>query len=70
MKKLLARYNDLSDVTIEDITPLIIEDESKAFYYRGLSEFESERGYLRDTCLSMQDLYKVIVDKYIGSLLS
>ena len=53
-----------------DIMPFIIEDECKAFYYRGLSKFENEKGYLRETCLSMQDRYKVVVDKYVGSLLS
>jgi Fic family protein len=49
-----------------NIVPFIIEDESKAFYYRGLKEYNDEKGYLRDTCLSMQDKYKRIIDTLIS----
>ena len=38
-----------------NIVPFIIEDNIKMFYYRGLKEWQNERGYLRDTCLSAQD---------------
>lgn len=41
-----------------EITPFIIEDSKKMFYYRGLSEWEYERGYLTDTCLEGQDTFK------------
>lgn len=41
-----------------DIVPFIINDDLKLFYYRGLSEWSSERGYLRDTCLNAQDQFK------------
>ena len=34
------------------ITPFIIEDSIKEFYYRGLKEWKSEPGYLMDTCLT------------------
>ena len=40
------------------IVPFIIEDSKKAFYYRGLAEWESEKGYLIDTCLDGQDTFK------------
>lgn len=40
-----------------DIVPILIEDKYKQFYYRGLSEFEREPGYLIDTCLHGQDMY-------------
>ena len=40
------------------IVPFIIEDAKKAFYYRGLSEWENEKGYLIDTCLDGQDTFK------------
>ena len=40
------------------IMPFIIEDAKKAFYYRGLSEWENEKGYLIDTCLDGQDTFK------------
>ena len=41
-----------------DIIPFIITDELKAFYYRGLSEYRREKGFLLDTCLTAQDQYK------------
>lgn len=47
-----------------NIVPFIIEDDIKMFYYRGLKEWESERGYLRDTCLSAQDKFKVYLDYF------
>ena len=31
--------------------------DSKAFYYRGLSEYEQETGFLRETFRSLQDDY-------------
>ena len=40
------------------IVPFIIEDAKKAFYYRGLSEWENEKGYLIDTCLDGQDTFR------------
>lgn len=47
------------------ITPFIIYDDLKAFYYRGLNEWENEPGYLMDTCLTAQDRFKVYMD-YFG----
>ena len=41
-----------------NITPFIIDDNYKQFYYRGLKEFANTRGYLFDTCLTAQDTYK------------
>ena len=41
-----------------DIVPFIIDDDLKMFYYRGLAQWDSERGYLRDTCLTAQDRFK------------
>ena len=40
------------------IVPFIIEDAKKAFYYRGLAEWEKEKGYLIDTCLDGQDTFR------------
>lgn len=45
-----------------NIVPFIIEDNLKMFYYRGLKEWNNERGYLVDTCLAAQDRYKA----YLG----
>ena len=47
-----------------DIVPFIIEDDLKMFYYRGLAEWKTEKGYLRDTCLTAQDRYKAYLDYF------
>lgn len=44
--------------------PFIIEDEMKLFYYRGINEWNQERGFLRDTCLAAQDKYKAYLDYF------
>ena len=44
--------------------PFIITDELKMFYYRGLQEWPRTRGYLMDTCLTAQDLYKQVMDYF------
>lgn len=46
------------------IVPFIIEDNLKMFYYRGLKEWGSEKGYLTDTCLTAQDGYKAYLDYF------
>ena len=47
-----------------NIVPFIIEDNLKMFYYRGLKEWNNERGYLTDTCLTAQDRYKAYLDYF------
>ena len=44
-----------------NIVPFIIDEEHKFFYYRGLKEWQSERGYLMDTCLSAQDQFRSVL---------
>lgn len=34
------------------------------FYYRGLQEWDREKGYLTDTCLSAQDTFKKYLDYF------
>ncbi len=46
------------------IVPFIIEDNLKLFYYRGLREWNREKGYLLDTCLTAQDRYKAYLDYF------
>lgn len=46
------------------IVPFIISDDLKIFYYRGLQNWPSEKGYLRDTCLTAQDQFKKILDYF------
>lgn len=44
-----------------NIIPFIIEDSKKSFYYRGLANWNQEKGRLRDTCLDGQDAFKRIL---------
>lgn len=45
-----------------NIVPFIIENDIKWYYYRGLHEYDKQKGYLIDTCLSMQDRFKTYLD--------
>ncbi|WP_290137703.1 Fic family protein [uncultured Dubosiella sp.] len=47
-----------------NIVPFIIEDTLKMYYYRGLKEWDEEKGYLMDTCLSAQDQYTRYLDYF------
>lgn len=47
-----------------NIVPFIIDDNLKLFYYRGLKEWNNEKGYLTDTCLTAQDKYKAYLDYF------
>ncbi|MBD5216764.1 MAG: Fic family protein [Bacteroidales bacterium] len=44
--------------------PFIITDELKMFYYNGLRNWPGVKGYLTDTCLTAQDIFKRILDKF------
>lgn len=47
-----------------DLVPIIILDSFKEYYYRGLKEYEKERGYLIDTCLHGQDYYRELMKEF------
>ncbi|WP_253723106.1 DNA-binding protein [Treponema sp. OMZ 787] len=47
-----------------NIVPFIITEELKIYYYRGIKKWKNERGYLRDTCLTGQDLMKQCLDYF------
>lgn len=47
-----------------NIVPFIIDDSLKMFYYRGLSEWSNEKGYLMDTCLLAQDKFKKYLEYF------
>ncbi len=47
-----------------NIVPFIIEDDLKLFYYRGLSKWPHEKGFLLDTCLTAQDRFKAYLDYF------
>ncbi|MBR0136410.1 MAG: Fic family protein, partial [Clostridia bacterium] len=46
------------------IVPFIIEDSKKGFYYRGLAEWENEKGWLTDTCLDGQDTFRRLMSMF------
>lgn len=60
----VGRLIALKECLRHSIVPFIIEDSKKMFYYRGLSEWESERGYLTDTCLDGQDTFKNLLSMF------
>lgn len=53
----VGRLIALKECLHYNIVPFIIEDSKKYFYYRGLAEWENEKGWLTDTCLDGQDTF-------------
>ena len=47
-----------------NIVPFIITDDLRLFYYRGIQNWGNINGYLRDTCLTAQDNFKVLLGYY------
>lgn len=47
-----------------DILPFIIDEQHKWYYYRGLKEYKTEKGYLLDTCRLAQDVYEDYVNYF------
>lgn len=44
--------------------PFIITEELRLYYYRGIQNWGKIDGYLRDTCLTAQDNYKLLLDYF------
>lgn len=61
----VGRLIMLKECLKHNIVPFIITDELKMFYYRGIKNWQDEKGYLHDTCLSAQDSMKQVLD-YFG----
>ena len=60
----VGRLIALKECLHHNIIPFIIEDGKKAFYYRGLSKWQSEKGWLIDTCLDGQDTFIRLLDMF------
>ena len=58
----VGRLIALKECLHHNIIPFIIEDSKKGFYYRGLSEWRNEKGWLTDTCLDGQDAFIRLLD--------
>lgn len=57
----VGRLIALKECLRHDIAPFVIEDSKKGFYYRGLSEWRNEKGWLIDTCRDAQDSFAVLL---------
>ena len=64
----VGRLIIFKECLFNQLTPLIIEDEHKFFYYRGLSEYLKIKDYLVDTLLFAQDNYKADVRYFYPNL--
>ena len=58
----VGRLIALKECLRHNVIPFIIEDEKKSYYYRGLSEWRNEKGWLTDTCLDGQDTFIRLMD--------
>lgn len=58
----VGRLIALKECFRHNVTPFIIEDHKKNYYYRGLAEWRNEKGWLIDTCLDGQDTFVRILD--------
>ena len=46
------------------IVPFILTEDLKLYYYRGLQNWETEPGYLRDTCGLAQDRFQQVLEYF------
>lgn len=60
----VGRLIMLKECLANGIIPFVITDDMKYFYYRGLSEWDYEKGFLVDTCLAAQDRFKATLDYF------
>ncbi len=60
----VGRLIALKECLRHGIVPFLIEDDKKLYYYRGLAEWEHERGWLTDTCLDGQDTFRRLLDMF------
>lgn len=60
----VGRLIILKECLKNNIVPFIISEDLKFFYYRGLSNYKKEKGFLVDTCLSAQDRFKTYLDYF------
>ena len=49
------------------ITPFIIDEEHKLFYYRGLKEYNNDKCWLTDTIKNSQDTFMKLAEMYLSN---
>lgn len=60
----VGRLIAFKECLANNIVPFVIFDENKAFYYRGLNNWDNEKGWLIDTCLNGQEVIKSFLDYF------
>lgn len=60
----VGRLIMLKECLKHNIVPVIITEDLKFYYYRGLKEYMHIKGYLVDTCLFGQDIVKKYLDYF------
>lgn len=60
----VGRLIMLKECLRHNVVPIMIDNDLKMFYYRGLAKFNEEEGYLRNTCLTGQDKVKKWLDYF------
>ena len=60
----VGRLIMLKECLANGIVPFVIGEDMKLYYYRGLSEWDRESGFLTDTCLAGQDRFKRWLDYF------
>ncbi len=60
----IGRLIMLKECLRNNITPFVLEDDLKVFYYNGLKEWKNERSYLKNTVLTSQDRFKTYMDYF------
>ena len=55
----IRRLFMLSEWLRNDVVPFMITEDLKLYYYRGLCEWDHEKGFLCHTCLTAQDYFKI-----------
>ena len=60
----VGRLIMLKECLKHNYVPILINEDTKLYYYRGLKEYNNKKGYLIDTCLYGQDLIKKYLDYF------
>ncbi|MBE6481604.1 MAG: Fic family protein [Actinomyces ruminicola] len=60
----VGRLIMLGECLASGVVPFVITDDMKAFYYRGLREWDSQPGFLLETCRAAQDRFKQHLDYF------
>lgn len=60
----IGRLIMLKECLTNGIIPFVIADDMKFYYYRGLAEWDDERGFLLEMCRAAQDSFKALLDYF------